>query len=219
MYWCYKTVQCNNISKSLPIENLGQNHDFRTRETLRKSIFETLRKLAKLSGLAKLKIAKPCKLEILWNNAKPSYLRKFVKACESLRNLICENLRNLIVFAKAYLQSLWISYMHFARANACENTICINPIVKHYLRKPNCEMHHSYLLLAPPPPPLPLSGRPASAPPPQPDHPQLLQTLHHCYHQTNCKHRDYLSFACPKCFTVYQPMTKYKVSYTVVSSA
>ena len=152
MYWCYKTVQCNNISKSLPIENLGQNHDFRTRETLRKSIFETLRKLAKLSGLAKLKIAKPCKLEILWNNAKPSYLRKFVKACESLRNLICENLRNLIVFAKAYLQSLWISYMHFARANACENTICINPIVKHYLRKPNCEMHHSYLLLAPPPP-------------------------------------------------------------------
>ena len=106
-------------------------------ESLRKSICESLRKLAKacksLRKLAKPWIAKNC--ESLRNTAKP-YLRicaKLAKACEITFANPCET----EVFLRMHICETLRKYMHFALAKPCENTICET------LRK-------VYLLTAPP---------------------------------------------------------------------
>ena len=126
---CY--ISSRTSSAKCPLRILAKNHDFRTCESLRKSICEGLRKLAKACESLR-KLAKAC--ESLRKLAKPEIftackiLRKIAKVQQ--QNHICEFaavLESLLKPAKAYLRKL-SKPKYFCEsifAKACKNTLRI----------------------------------------------------------------------------------------------
>ena len=166
-------------------------------------------------------------------HAARAHWHRYAKACKSLQNHICENLRNLSISANAYLRKL--ARVHEFRAS--------ESLRKHDLRKPKCETLRNksetsdqqkvYLLLAsplpPPLPPAPLArARPTTAQLPQPGHPQRLQSLRLFVipippkNIVSLEAQSSSPLSAPNASLsryANQPMMKYKINYTVVSSA
>ena len=89
-------------------------------------------------------------------------------------------------------------------AKACKSTCILHLwiLVKTQFAKTLQNVVKGVLMLAPPPPPPPLL-RPSQEQhqPPQPGHPQRLQTICHHHPKTHCK-CCFLSLVCPKCSTI-----------------